>query len=438
MKAVILAAGKGERLRPITSTRPKPLIPVLCKPLIYWHLDALADVNVDEIIVVVSYMKERIINLLRNHRLSSRITIVDQGKELGTGDAVAKALNVLTNDDVLLIIHGDLFLGDWSIYRKLANMKQDCVVGVKHDRPSDYGVLVIDEGFVKSIVEKPDKPLSNIVNAGIYRIDSSIIRRYVSSLKPSPRGELEFTDVITSAAKDGYKIAVHTIDKEDWIDIGTPWNLLEANKKALDKFLKPEIKGFVEGNAVIKGNVYVGENTVIKHFSVIEGPVYIDNNVVVGPFARIRPYTTICSRSRVCFSVEVKESILFEHVYVNHLSYVGDSIICENVNFGAGTITANLRFDEREVKMTIKNTRISSGRRKLGAVVGAGVKTGINVSLMPGVKIGVNSWIAPGAIVDRDVPDNVFYRVKQEYYIEPLPSNRLGDKRTSRSMGRVQ
>ncbi len=429
MKAILLVAGKGERLRPITSTRPKPLIPILCKPLIYWHLDALAKTSIDEIIVVVSYMKEKIVKAVEEHELSRKITVVDQGRELGTGDAVAKALEAMDSDDDVLIIYGDLFLGDWSIYKDLMSLDGNFVVAVEHSNPRDYGVLIVERGRVKGIVEKPEEPPTNLVNAGIYKFDSRILKKYISSLKPSPRGELEFTDVITSAAREGVDIKVYSIGKTEWIDIGTPWNLLEANKIALNKFLVNKIKGVVEDNVTIKGPVFIGENSVVKQFTSIEGPVYIDRDVVIGPSARIRPYTTICRKSRVGFSVEVKESILLEHVYVNHLSYVGDSIICENVNFGAGTITANLRFDEKEVKMTIKGKRVSSGRRKLGAIVGANARTGINVSIMPGVKIGVNSWIAPGAIVDRDVPDNVFYRVRQEYYIESLPSIKHEEKK---------
>ena len=98
-----------------------------------------------------------------------------------------------------------------------------------------------------------------------------------------------------------------------------------------------------------------------------------------------------------------------ENTKIPHLSYVGDSVICEDVNFGAGTITANLRFDEKEVKVNIKNERVSSGRKKLGAIVGGHVRTGINVSILPGIKIGAYAWIYPGAVVDRDVNKGEFF-----------------------------
>jgi len=134
--------------------------------------------------------------------------------------------------------------------------------------------------------------------------------------------------------------------------------------------------------------------------------------VEIGPNAYIRPYSVICSGSKIGFSVEVKESVLFENVHAHHLAYIGDSVICENVNLGAGTVLANLRHDGATVKMTIKGIREDTDRRKLGAIIGAGVKTGINVSVMPGVKIGSNSWILPGVVVYRDIPSNTIYPPK--------------------------
>ncbi len=182
-----------------------------------------------------------------------------------------------------------------------------------------------------------------------------------------------------------------------------------------------KFNGVIESNVSIKGNnIVIEDGALIRSGTYIEGPVYIGSGAVIGPNARIRPYSVICNDSVVGFSVEVKESLIMEHVHVSHLSYVGDSIICEGVNFGAGTITANLRFDDKPVKVTIKDRRVSTGRRKFGAIIGGCVKTGINVSLMPGVKVGSYSWIAPGAVVYEDVPPRSFLRFKIEYYIEPL------------------
>ena len=420
MKALILAAGKGERLRPITETRPKPLIPILCKPLIEWQINAIEEyLSVDEIVVVVSYLKDKVEEFLSKLNVKTRINVIDQGRELGTGDAVLKGIRDMSVDEEVLIIYGDIFLENWQILTSLATTEGNVVVATEVDDPSNYGVLLVENGKLVGLVEKPDKPISNLVNTGLYKLRVGDIVKH-KDIELSPRGELEFTDILLRIARES-GVKVVSIPSNTWIDIGMPWNVIEANKMAL-KNLKHVVKGNVEEHVVIKGPVYIGDNTLIRAGSYIEGPVYIGRNADIGPNARIRPYTVICDGSRIGFSVEVKESIIMENVHASHLSYIGDSIICEGVNLGAGKITANLRFDDKPVKMTIKGKRVSSGRRKLGAVIGAYVKTGINVSLMPGVKIGSYSWIAPGAVVYHDVPAKTFYRVETKYFINELES----------------
>lgn len=424
MKAVILAAGKGVRLRPITETRPKPLIPVLCKPLLLWHLDYLLTNSglFDEIIIVVNYLKEKIIDAVRKHPLHELIRFIEQGEELGTGDAVYKAIKDLDDNEEVLVIYSDLFIADRELYGKILRTEGNVVVGVVHENPSEYGVLIEENGLLKGIIEKPATPPSNLVNAGIYKFRVGDLKPYLENLKPSVRGELEFTDALTNAVLNNTIIRILKLDGSKWIDIGLPWNILDANKMAFKYLVEgSKFNGVIESNVSIKGNnIVIEDGALVRSGTYIEGPVYIGSGAVIGPNARIRPYSVICNDSVVGFSVEVKESLIMEHVHVSHLSYVGDSIICEGVNFGAGTITANLRFDDKPVKINIKDKRVSTGRRKFGAIIGGYVKTGINVSLMPGVKVGSYSWIAPGAVVYEDVPSRSFLRFKIEYYIEPL------------------
>ncbi len=422
MKAILLAAGKGERLQPITETRPKPLIPIMCKPLIYWHLDALSRIKwLEEIYVVVSYMKDRIVDVVKKHPIGDKVVFIDQGEELGTGHAVQRVVEEYGGIGNALIVYSDLFLDDWDLYKKVSMIGGNVIVGMKHSNPRDFGVLVVDKNNrLLKIVEKPENPPSNLVNTGIYKVNLDELKPFIEDLKPSVRGELEFTDVVTSAISSGIDFTVYSIPEGSWIDIGRPWNILDANKMVLDKLVGVTIKGVVERGASIKGSVYIGEGAIVKSGTCIEGPVYIGERVVVGPNARIRPYTVICSSSKIGFSVEVKASLIMENVHANHLAYIGDSIVCEGVNLGAGTITANLRFDDKPVKMNIRGKRVSTGRRKFGSVIGGYVKTGVNVSIMPGVKIGSYSWIYPGVVVWEDVPPRSRYMAKTEYYIEPL------------------
>jgi len=404
LKAIVLAAGEGTRLRPITETRPKALIPVLCKPIVHWHVENLLSV-VDEVIVVVGYKSDLVAGYLNSHGFNSRVRYVKQERLLGTGDAVLEAIKVLDPDDEVVITYSDVFLEDWGVFKSLSEISDNVIVGVRVPNPRDYGVLVAEGGRLKYIVEKPEHPESNIVNAGIYKLRvKDIISN--SNVPLSPRGEVELTSIVSNIASSG-TVRVYEYSGK-WIDIGKPWHILEANKTALLNITRT-IKGRVENPVYIEGNVHIEDGAVVKPFTVIEGPVYIGRGAVIGPHSYIRPWSVICDNARIGFSVEVKESVVMENVHASHLAYIGDSIVCEGVNLGAGTILANLRFDERPVKMLIKGVLEDTGRVKLGSVIGAHVRTGVNVSIMPGVKIGSYSWILPGTVVYRDVPSNTIY-----------------------------
>ena len=152
----------------------------------------------------------------------------------------------------------------------------------------------------------------------------------------------------------------------------------------------------------------------IRSGSYIEGPTFIGEGSDIGPNCYIRACTSIGNNVRVGNACEVKNSIIMDGTHVGHLSYVGDSILCERCNLAAGTITANLRLDDGAVKMLVKGKVVDTGRRKLGAILGDDVKTGISALLMPGVKVGTNSWIGANSTVHRDVPANTLVLLKQD------------------------
>ena len=174
------------------------------------------------------------------------------------------------------------------------------------------------------------------------------------------------------------------------------------------KSLERQILGNVEPNVHIFGNVYIGKDTRVRSGSYIQGPCYIGDNNIVGPNAFIRPNTSIENNCVIGIS-EVKSSIILSNSNVPHFNFVGDSIICENVNLGAGTNVANLRLDDGNIKVKIKGKSINSQRRKLGTVIGPNVKTGVNVSIMTGKLLGENSRIGAHTMVLEDVPPNTLY-----------------------------
>ncbi|MCD6278747.1 MAG: NTP transferase domain-containing protein [Desulfurococcales archaeon] len=415
MDLVILAAGYGRGLEPITHTRNKSLIPILGEPLLIKHLKAIGSLgSVENVVIVVNYLHEQVVNAVSKVKgaLDYNIIIKNQEEPLGTGHALSTAISEVSSNE-FIVIYGDVFF-DYNDLKKLAELKGNVVCGYRVPDPSRYGVLVLEGNTLRKIFEKPSNPPTNLINAGIYKFRKSIIK-YLSELKLSPRGEYELTDAINDAcSKETFRV----YELNYWADVGRPWKVLEVHKYLLSKLRKSEIKGEIESNVVVRGTVFIGEGAEVASGTYIRGPVWVGRRAVIGPNAYIRPYTVVLDNAKIGFNVEVKESIIMEGVHVSHQAYVGDSIICEHSNLGAGTILANLKFDESEVKVFIKGKRESSGRRKLGAIIGAYVKTGVNVSVFPGVKIGACSWIYPGVTVRHDVPPCTI--VKSEDVLEEL------------------
>ncbi|BBL46065.1 bifunctional protein GlmU [Metallosphaera sedula] len=403
LKVVLLAAGKGERLEPITHTRPKPFVPVLGETLIERNLRIVKDIVKDPDIFVVipeEYPREyeNFFSRLQGVRL------VKQGERKGTGGALQYIPKF--SDDEVVIFYGDVYTTRNSVER-LISEPGNAMLGIEVPNPSEYGSLQIDgEGNLRGIVEKSPNPPSKVINGGIYKLSSSILD-LVDSLEISPRGEYEFTDALTAFAKT-HKVKV-VKSNDFWRDVGKPWDVIDINKAELDS-IPGRIEGELEENVKIVGKVIIEEGAKVLSGTRIEGPVFIGKNCVVGPNAYLRPYTLLTGNVKIGSFVEIKESVVMEGTKIPHLSYVGDSVISEDVNFGAGTLVANLRFDEKEVFMNIKGKRQGTGRKKMGTVVGGHVRTGINVSILPGIKIGAYAMIYPGAVVNRDVNRGEFYK----------------------------
>ncbi|MEM1683296.1 MAG: sugar phosphate nucleotidyltransferase [Ignisphaera sp.] len=408
MIGIVLAAGKGKRLHPLTETRSKVLLPILGQPIIYRHIDLMKKLGVEKVVVVVSHFREKVIEVVKDiaNDIGVDVDFVDQKEELGTGDAVKVVLRKYEDDAV--ISYGDTYIQHTKILPSLIDVvkrRDNYIMGVEVDNVSRYGKLVVDGDRVLSVIEKPSEGGRGLINAGIYVIKSSVLK-LVEEIALSPRREYELTDLIYIANKKGYTFRFIKIENEWWQDIGYPWDLLKSIKLELSSIKSRVIKGEIEHGVTIKGAIVIDEGAIVKGSTYIEGPVYIGRDAVIGPNSYLRPYTSIEREGHIGFSVEVKESILLEKTHAAHLTYIGDSVIGENTNLGAGTIIANLRFDEKTVKVSVDGIRIDTGRRKMGAIIGGYVKTGINVSIMPGVKIGSYSIIYPGVTVYRDVPPN--------------------------------
>ncbi len=417
MKAVLLAAGAGERLMPLTATRPKHLIKVGGKPILQFCLEAVKSAGITEAIIVTHYMGEAIKSYFGDgEKLGLKLSYVEQKAILGTGNAAEVAEPYVDGDFVL--IYGDLLFGQDAVKQVLSQFKKGKTAAVMAvvpvDRPENYGIIEQDaEGNVRRLIEKPatGKAPSNLANAGIYAFSKEVFDK-LKQTKASVRGEWELTDSITMLAQEGKTVLQAQLSKEDWFDVGRPWDLLDANNWAL-KRMEHKVLGTIEQGAHLIGPITVAESARIRSGAYIEGPVFIDEEADVGPNCYIRSGTSLGKKTRVGNGCEIKNSILMDGTHAGHLSYVGDSILGEKCNLGAGTIMANLRFDDGRIKMVVKDMVVDTGRRKLGAILGDNVKTGIKSLFMPGVKVGANSWVGANFMVERDIPANSIVTLKQ-------------------------
>jgi bifunctional UDP-N-acetylglucosamine pyrophosphorylase/glucosamine-1-phosphate N-acetyltransferase len=395
MKALILAAGEGTRLRPLTSNIPKPLITLAGRPYLVHLVEALKDAGIKDQYLLVGWKSNRVKEFFGDgQQMGVELTYLEQKERLGTANAVGVAEGVIEGD--FICVNGDVVMAPESLGELVAAFLKDrtpFMGTVEVAEPQHYGVVEHKGKKMVRIVEKPAVPTSNLINGGIFGLTPEVFS-FIHRTERSPRGEFEFTDTLNMMAAEG-DVLVRRI-KGEWMDVGYPWELLRANEFLMGR-LKRDIRGTVEEGAVLKGNVVVEEGATVRSGSYIEGPVYISKGCDIGPNCYIRPSTCLGEGVRVGSAVEIKNSIIMKGTHVPHQNYVGDSVIGERCNFGAGTKVANLRFDDRPVRVSTKGQLMSTGRRKLGVIMGDDVKTGINAMIEPGTIIWEGSVIGMGA-----------------------------------------
>jgi UDP-N-acetylglucosamine diphosphorylase / glucose-1-phosphate thymidylyltransferase / UDP-N-acetylgalactosamine diphosphorylase / glucosamine-1-phosphate N-acetyltransferase / galactosamine-1-phosphate N-acetyltransferase len=431
MKAVLLVAGKSTRCYPLTVTRPKPLLKVANKTIIEHNFEQLALAGVTEAILVIGYKGDMIRKILKNKFTfgdkTVQLTYVEQEKQLGTGHAVLQAKEHLHDEKTFLLMGADdLFFAD-DLKALLQQENVNAILAQKVSNPASFGILEFDKEDSKKVVsihEKSEKPPSTFANCGAYTLSTDILN---IETKLSLRGESEVTDMINELAKTESFTWVET---QQWLPISYAWDILKANKKLLSN-LTTKIDGEVEQNVTIKGNVQIGKGTLVKSGTYLEGPVLIGENCVIGPNAFLRGSTTIGNNCKVGHEVELKNCVVNDHSAVPHLSYMGDSVLGENVNIGAGSITANFRHDAGLIRSSIRKDNgkevgrgvgkevgveagretgreketvlVETGLQKLGTIIGDNVKLGIKTLMYPGRKIWPNKITLPGEIVKKDI-----------------------------------
>jgi len=369
------------------------MLPAGGKPFLEHMVKRASNAGITEFIFVVGYRLESITERFEDGSdFGTKIEYVVQKEQLGTGHALMVAEEMAK--DRFLVLNGDV-LTDESSLKWMVGTDGLAVAAKRVPDPSRYGVFEVERGELKSVKEKSRSPPSDLANAGIYLLNEKIFD-VLRDVPVSERGEYELTDGLNALVSRGEEIRVAEI--EEWIEIGRPWDLLNANEKLLSSE-QYSVLGDVEPNATLSGRVSVGVGTRIRSGSYIEGPVVIGENCDIGPNCFIRPYTCIGDNVRIGNAVEIKNSTIMENTNVAHLSYVGDSVIGSNCNFGAGTIVANLRHDRGDIQSYIRGEWVKTARHKLGVIMGDDVKTGINTSIYPGTVIGSGYRSEPGEVL---------------------------------------
>jgi glucose-1-phosphate thymidylyltransferase len=396
MKAVILAAGEGSRLRPITTTRPKVMIPVGNRPILEYVVSALRDSGIIDLIMVVGYKREKIMDYFGDgHQMGVNITYVEQYQQLGTAHALKQVSHMI--NDYFLVVNGDTIIDPSAIREVIKYQVGDAaMLTVNIEGAQKYGVVKEQNGLVKNIQEKPkEESAGNTVNAGVYRFSPRIFE-FLDSLEISERGEYEITEAIQRMIKSEYSVrAVHSSTK--FIDALYPGDLLQINDMILSKN-KLEMKGKIEEGAHVIGPVGLGEDSVIRAGSYIVGPVSIGDNCNVGPNSVILPSTSIGDNCSIEPFTKISHSILMKNVKLSSFSHVSRSIVGEGVTIGPGFIA-----ESGNTKIEIEDIMVPDN---IGTIIGDNSCIGGRVLVRPGNIIGVRCKIGSGAMIWTNLPDN--------------------------------
>lgn len=383
-QAVILAAGEGQRLRPFTALKPKVMIPIANKPIIQYVVEALVKNGIRQVVVVVGYRKEQVIDFFGSGgQFGAEMVYLTQEQQLGTAHALSQAREVA--EDKFLVLPGDNIIESGAI-ADLVTVKPNSILIKEQENVSKYGVVTLRQGKVADIVEKPREAGSNLVNTGIYALSKEVFE-FVE-------GELDLPAALRRM------IAHHPLRaleaKGTWLDVVYPWDILQLNDLALHQ-IPAQIGGTIEQGVIISGAVSIGKDTVIRSNSYIMGPALIGEGCQIGPGAYILPATSIGDNVYISPFTQIKNSVIGNNSHIGPNCTIQDSIIDRGCQL-KGHIVA--RSDETEVKVDGEHHWV-----QIGAMLGEYCTLEDNVIIQPGVKIGNHARIKALKLIGENVPD---------------------------------
>ena len=386
MKALVLTGGLGRKFVPFSATRPKALTVVGGDFLLRRTLTQLREVGITDITIVVGPTGQKIKSTIaEGSELGVRLRYIDQGAQHGIGHALARARDCFAPGENFLLLYGDIVTAANPVPQILqafnsfkGPVASVCLPGPPTGR---YGNVYLSGMRITKLIEKPSSEnLGNYVLAGIFILPSEVF----SFLdKHSANMEGVFGELINGPGLGA------SIWEEGWIDVERPWDILAANQMLMDSWTESRISkdATIEGNISLSGPVCIEAGSVIRSGAVLAGPCYIGPDCYIGNNVLIRKYASVGACSTIGYGVELKNCVLFRHSDIGRLSFVGDSVIGENVDIGSGAMTINENLDRSPVDVKIDDEVITTGFSKLGAFIG------------DDVKIGAGNTIAAGSIL---------------------------------------
>lgn len=329
MKGLILSGGKGTRLRPITYTGAKQLIPIANKPVLFYGIEAIRDAGITEVGIIVGDTREEIMQAVGNgSRWGIRVTYIHQPEPLGLAHAVKVAKDYLQDEPFVMYLGDNLVKeGITPFVREFAQVRPNAqILLARVPNPQDFGVAVLEGDRVVRLIEKPKHPPSDFALVGVYMFDAHVFEA-VDAIQPSARGELEITDAIQYLVDNGYQVRSHVISGW-WKDTGTLDAILEANRILLEH-IERDVRADVDTCSHLHGRVAIGEGTRVRN-SVVRGPVIIGSNCLIEN-AYIGPFTSIADNVKVIAS-EIEHSVILEGCCILNVgSRVEDSLLGRDV-----------------------------------------------------------------------------------------------------------
>jgi NDP-sugar pyrophosphorylase family protein len=401
MKALVLAAGTGTEMMPLSKYCPKTMLHVHGKFVIEYVIDGLIETGIEDFVIVLGHQKEKLDKVLGEYRSKGvNIQVVEQGQKPGIEGAILSAYPILSGSEPFIIAYGDIITPAKFYHHLLnsyVNTAADGAIGVTlMGKAQEFGIATLDDrGFITKILPDPSKDDNdaNYIFAGA----SILPGEFFDILKE----EKKLTKALARLLKEQRRICA-SVWQDEWTDVGYGWDLLNANKNlfvGLD-YARIHKSAKISHSAHISGLVIIEEGVTIDHNAEIVGPCYIGKNVYIGTNSLIRGFSCIGEECSIGYSVEIKNSVIQPRTKIGRLSFVGDSVIGENVVIGSGVTTMNVLRDEElhKAPQQIKGREY----HKLGTIIGPNSTIGSNSVIKPYVVIDADQVIPDGSVIKKE------------------------------------